>query len=164
MLKYIAVIFVLVNLAQVQAQVEYIFEFEANRDIDPASRIALKPSIIDTVFAKPEANAELLPIRKEVNIETAPIQASNIKVSSVLNKLYPGYAVLGIGNYLMPLGEVYYNETRSKQYHWGVEAKHHSAWAGKIRDFAPPRFDRTQVDLYGKIIKKTYTATGRFIT
>lgn len=163
MFKYIAIIFVLAAVLKVQAQVvEYTFEFEANREIDPAHRIPLKPGIIDTVFAKPDANAELLPIKKEVQIETTQIQAANIKVSSTLNKLYPGYAVLGIGNYLMPLGEVYYNETRSKQYHWGVEAKHHSAWAGKIQDFAPPRFDRTEVDLYGKLIKKTFTTTARF--
>ena len=149
---------------QINAQqgVEYTFTYEAARSLDPAQRIALKPSMIDTVFAKPETDAELLPIKKEVEIETMPIQAANIKITPTVGKLYPGYAVLGIGNYLMPLGEVYYNETRSKKYHWGIEAKHHSAWAGKIQDFAPPRFDRTDVDLYGKIIQKTFTTTARF--
>ncbi len=163
-IKNISALAILTVVFQTNAQqgVEYTFTYEANRALDPAHRIALKPSMIDTVFAKPEADAELLPIKKDVEIETMPIQAANIKVTTPGGKLYPGYAVLGIGNYLMPLGEVYFNETRSKKYHWGVEAKHHSAWAGKIQDFAPPRFDRTNVDLYGKIIQKTFTTTARF--
>lgn len=162
MFRYIAVILVLASLIEVQAQEDgFIFTFEADRELDPVHRIELKPSIIDTVFEKPEANNELLPLKKEVEIEPMPIQAAKIKVSEQVTKLYPGYAVVGIGNYLMPLGEFYYNSTRSKQYHWGIEAKHHSAWAGKIQDYAPPQFDRTQVDLYGKMIRKTYTASAR---
>ena len=120
MFRYIAAIFVVTFALNSNAQLTYDFQFEANRDLDPAFRIAFKPTIIDTVFAKPEAKNELLPIKKEVEIETMPIQAANIKVSTPPDKLYPGYAVLGIGNYLMPLGELYFNETRSKQYHWGV--------------------------------------------
>lgn len=162
MFRYIALLIILIAAANMQAQVVYEFEFEASRELDPVHRMPLKPSIVDTVFDRPEANTDLLPIKKDVEIQTMPIQAANIKITPAVGKLYPGYAVLGIGNYLMPLGELYYNETRSKQYHWGVEAKHHSAWAGKIQDFAPPRFDRTEVDLYGRLIKRTYTTTARF--
>jgi hypothetical protein len=162
MYNYIVTTIILVLSLSAHAQIVYEFEFEASRELEPVHRIPLKPNIIDTVFARPEANTDLIPIKKDVAVEIQPIQAANIKVTSQLGKLYPGYAVLGIGNYLMPLGQFYYNETRSKQYHWGVEAKHHSAWAGKIEDFAPPRFDRTDIDLYGRLIKKTFTTTARF--
>lgn len=144
-----------------QEQVTYEWEFEANRELDPVHRLAKKPSIIDTVFAKPEVSSDLIPVNKEVNIVVEKIQAANIKVTSALDPIYPGYALIGIGNYLMPIGEVYYNSTRSKKYHWGVEAKHHSAWVGKIEDFAQPQIDRTQADLYGKIIEKKYSISSR---
>ena len=140
----------------------YIFIVEAPRELDPVNRIELKPAIIDTVFERPQGNDELIDVKKNVVVETQPIPAANINVTQKLEKLYPGYARLGIGNYLMPLGEIYYNSTRSKEFHWGVEAKHHSAWAGKIGDFAPPRFDRTAVDLYGKWIKNRFTASSKF--
>ncbi len=143
------------------AQQTYTWEFEADRELDPVHRIAKKPIIIDTVFAKPEVQTDLLPIKREVNIEIEKIQAANIKVTDKLDQLYPGYALVGIGNYLMPIGEFYYNGTRSKKYHWGVEAKHHSAWVGKIKDFAQPQFDRTQADLYGKLIEKKFTVSSR---
>jgi len=143
------------------AQHTYTWEFEAARELDPVHRIAKKPGIIDTVFAKPDVKTELLPVKKEVNIEVEKIQAANIKVTDKLDQLYPGYALVGIGRYLMPIGEFYYNGTRSKKYHWGVEAKHHSAWVGKIQDFAQPQFDRTQADLYGKLIEKNYTISSR---
>jgi hypothetical protein len=141
---------------------EYIFEVEGPRELDPVNRIHLKPGIIDTVFEKPQGSDQLIDVKKEVTIETQAISAANIRVIDQLDQLYPGYAKVGIGNYLMPLGEFYYNGTRSKEFHWGVEAKHHSAWAGKINDFAPPRFDRTAIDLYGKWIKKNFTASSKF--
>jgi len=161
MFRYIATIGIFVLTGLLHAQVTYEYEFEGARELDPAHRIALKPNMIDTVFAKPETTSELLPVRKVVDIETMPIQAAKIKITDQLSKLYPGYALVGIGNYLMPIGEIYYNSKRSKQYHWGIEAKHHSAWAGKIQDFAPPQFDRTQADLYGKLVRKTYTTSAR---
>lgn len=140
----------------------YIFEVEGPRELEPVNRIHLKPTIIDTVFEKPQGSDKLIDVKKEVTIETQSIPAANIRVRDQLDELYRGYAKVGVGNYLMPLGELYYNGTRSKEFHWGVEAKHHSAWAGKINDFAPPKFDRTAVDLYGKWIKKNFTASSKF--
>lgn len=139
----------------------YEWEFEGSRELDPVHRIPRKPRIIDTVFARPEVKTDLIPVKKEVNIQVEKIQAANIKVTDKLDQLYPGYALIGVGRYMMPIGEFYYNGTRSKKYHWGVEAKHHSAWVGKIQDFAQPQFDRTQADLYGKLIEKKYTVSSR---
>lgn len=139
----------------------YEWEFEGSRELDPAYRIPRKPKIIDTVFARPEVKKDLIPVKKEVNIQVEKIQAANIKVTDKLDQLYPGYALVGVGRYMMPIGEFYYNGTRSKKYHWGIEAKHHSAWVGKIQDFAQPQFDRTQADLYGKLIEKKYTVSSR---
>ncbi len=144
-----------------QQSVTYEWEIEGNREIDPVHRMARKPSIIDTVFAKPEVASDLLPVKKEVNIQVEKIQAANVNVKPKFDQIYPGYALAGIGNYLMPIAEVYYNSTRSKKYHWGVEAKHHSAWVGKIKEFTQPQFDITRGDLYGKYIDKKYTVSSR---
>lgn len=155
-------IFLLVFASQYLAQNQsYTWEFEGSRELDPVHRIAKKPAIIDTVFAKPDVQTDLIPVKKEVNIEVEKIQAANIKVTDKLDQLYPGYALVGVGRYMMPIGEFYYNGTRSKKYHWGVEAKHHSAWVGSIDDFQYPQFDRTQADVYGKWIEKKFTASSR---
>lgn len=161
--KLILSLFLIGGVIHMQAQqsVTYEWEIEGNREIDPIHRMARKPGIIDTVFAKPEVNSDLIPVKKEVNIEVEKIQAANINVNPRVDQIHPGYVLVGIGNYLMPIGEVYYNSTRSKKYHWGVEAKHHSAWVGKIKDFQHPQFDRTKGDLYGKYIDKKYTVSSR---
>lgn len=161
-LQLIIVACTLLGCSSIFAQIqEYNWEYDAKRELDPVYRIVKKPSIIDTVFAKPEVQRDLLPVKKDVAIQVEKIKPANIKVTDKLDQLYPGYALVGIGRYMMPIGEFYYNGTRSKKYHWGIEAKHHSAWIGKIQDFAQPQFDRTQADLYGKLIEKKYTASAR---
>jgi hypothetical protein len=66
-----------------------------------------------------------------------------------LDKLYPGYVRLGIGNFANPLGEFYYNSVRDRRKSLGVHINHHSAFRN-IKNYAPSTFDDTEAKLFGE--------------
>lgn len=139
----------------------YTFTYQAEREIEPVYRIAEKPVILDTVIPTPQVSYPLLSLHKQHSFELELIEPAKVKLVDKLPKLYHSYVKLGFGNYNMPLGELYVNSTRSRKYHWGVSAKHLSSW-GKIKGYAPSQFDRTRLDLYGKMIEDDYTITAKF--
>ena len=111
-------------------------------------RITGNPVILDTVIPLPDFTYPLLTKSMETTINVESIEPSKIKIIEKLDKLYPGYIKLGLGNYTMPLGEVFYNSTRNRRMNYGVHAKHLSSF-GRLKDYAPTQFDRTTVDLFG---------------
>ena len=64
----------------------------------------------------------------------------------------------------MPLGELYYNSTRSRSVMFGAHLKHLSSFGQiKGRDkviYAPANFDRTSGLVFGQIIKNKFTLGG----
>lgn len=159
MIKYSA-LFILSVLAFTSfSQNGYEFFYEAERSIEPVYRIAEKPTIVDTVIPTPQVNYPLLELHKTHRFELINIDPAKVKLVDKLPQLYHSYAKIGFGNYSMPLGELYVNSTRSRKYHWGIDAKHLSSW-GRINNYAPSQFDRTAASVYGKIIEKDYSVTG----
>lgn len=135
----------------------------ANRKIPTAYRIPESPKIIDTVIPQSEVQYPLLSLKYETNIKLDTIEAATVKLIDKLPQLYNTYVKVGIGTTLMPLGEIYYNNTRSRKYIYGTSLKHLSSF-GNIKNYAPASFSRTAFDLYGGIREKNYTADGNFYT
>lgn len=158
--KALLAVIVLTFSAAAQNEGGYTFVYEAEREIEPVFRIAEKPSVLDTVMPVPQVSYPLLSLKKEHSFELEKIDPARIKLVDKLPQLYHSYVKLGFGNYTMPLGEVFINSTRSRKFHWGISAKHHSSW-GKIKGYAPSQFDRTRLDAYGKMIEKEYTITAK---
>jgi hypothetical protein len=134
---------------------------EGKREIEPAYRLAESPKIMDTVFASPTATFPLLAMNYEPSLELQPIEPAKVNTVQQLPQLYNGYARIGIGSILMPLAEVYYNNTRTRKFTYGVHGQHLSSF-GRINDYAPSNFDRTNFRAFGGMNEKRYDWSGEF--
>ena len=132
----------------------------AKREVEPASRILSAPKMIDTVVNYKVVEYPMLPVRYETTIKMEPILPANVKLSeNKMLKLYNGYVRAGIGSTFMPLGEIYYNNTRSRKYVWGANIKHLSSY-GELKGYAPANFDRTHYNAFGGIKQLNYSLLG----
>ena len=129
--------------------------FTAERNVSPSYRRTENPTLFDTVIPLPTFTYPLLVKNVETKIYVDDITASRIKIIDKLDKLYPGYVKLGLGNYTMPLGEVYYNALRNRKFNYGVHANHLSSF-GKIKDYAPSQFDLTTGKLFGDFFMRNH--------
>lgn len=131
------------------------------REIEVASRIPDSPTYKDTVIPEPDINYPLLSLRYETTSEIASIEPATVKLKENLPTLYHTYVKLGIGTELMPLGEVYFDATRSRKFVYGAHLKHLSSF-GNIPDYERSTFDRTGVELFGGINERKYKLNGNF--
>lgn len=122
---------------------------KAERPISQSYRITEKPEIIDTVVPIPNITYPLLSRNMRTEISIEQIDAAKIRIVEPLEKLYPGYIRLGIGNYYNPLGEFYYNSGRNRRTSFGAHINHNSAFRG-IKGYAPSTFDNTTGHLFGE--------------
>jgi len=127
----------------------------AERPISPAYRITEKPSIIDTIVPIPTIEYPEILRNKETQMNLEDSNAAKIKIVDKLDKLYPGYVKLGLGNYLSPLGEFYYNSTRNRRTNLGIHIKHNSSW-GKLPGWSPQTFDNTSAKLFGEFFTTNF--------
>ncbi|NOQ73323.1 MAG: hypothetical protein GQ574_15060 [Crocinitomix sp.] len=127
----------------------------AKRPISPSYRISEKPSIIDTVIPIPNISYPLLSRNMRTEISIDQIDPTKIKIIEKLEKLYPGYLRLGLGNYISPLGEFYYNSMRNRRMSYGVHLNHNSSF-GNIKDYAPSTFDNTTARVFGEFFTKQF--------
>ena len=127
----------------------------AIREVSPSYRITETPQIIDTVIPTPKFEYPLLSRNMKTSITTEEIEASKIKIVDKLDKLYPGYIKLGLGNYTMPMGELYYNSTRNRRMTYGIHANHLSSF-GQIKGYAPSQFDNTNAKLFGNFYTQKF--------
>lgn len=130
-------------------------EIGANRSIEKAFRLTENPKIMDTVFPTPSTKFPLLSINYEPFFEVPKIQPATVKVVEKLSQLYNGYAKVGIGSRLIPLAEIYYNNTRTRKYNYGFHAQHLSSF-GRINGVAPANYDRSNFRAFGGMNEKKY--------
>jgi hypothetical protein len=139
-------------------------EGKGNREVEPAFRITEAPKIIDSIKITPVASYPTLIYQAKTKITLDTIEAATVETTEKLKQIYPFYIKAGMGSSLMPLGELYFNNTRSRTYHYGFHTQHISAF-GKVKDregntFAPANFDRTHLRAFGKIIQNNYQLIG----
>lgn len=134
----------------------------AIRKIPSATRIPGSPAIIDTVIPQSEVQYPLLSLKYNTLIRLDTIAPATVKLIDKLPQLYSTYVKVGIGSTFMPLGEVYYNNTRSRKYIYGGSLKHLSSF-GNLKGYAPAQFDRTALNLNGGLNEKKYTLRGEFL-
>lgn len=165
MKKFVAIFTFILVAQHVFAQpADVIIEGTGNRQIEPAFRITETPKIIDTVKAAPVASYPMLVYQGATEISLDTIEAATVETTEKLKQLYPFYAKIGIGSVIMPLGELYFNSTRSRSNTYGAHIKHLSSF-GDVKDrdkvtYAPANFDRTDVKLFGKINESNYNLLG----
>ena len=137
-----------------------ILKSKVKREVEPAVRIGSQPKIMDTVVNYKVVEYPMMALKYETVITTEPIVPANVKLAeNKMLKLYNGYVKVGIGSPVMPLGEVYYNNTRSRKYVYGANIKHISSF-GELKGYAPAQFDRTNYNLFGGIKQLNYSVLG----
>lgn len=143
------------------SQVPDIFDLysKGNREVPPAFRMEEHPKIIDTIHPTPVTTYPLLLLQQPTTVQLEKIEPAIVKLEPKLPQLYHTYVKAGIGSALMPLGEIYFDGTRSRKYMYGVHLKHLSSY-GNIKGYAPAQFDRNSANLFGGINEKNYTLLG----
>ena len=101
---------------------------KGSREVEPAIRILEAPKIIDTIKPTKVASYPMLVYRQPTKITLDTIEAATVETTEKLKPLYPFYAKFGIGSTVMPLGEFYFNSTRSRSYVYGMNVKHLSSY------------------------------------
>jgi len=138
---------------------DVVVDGKGKREIEPSSRILESPRIIDTVKSASVSSYPLLVFQKATKIILDTIQIATVETTEKIKQLYPFYTRIALGSKLMPLGEIYYNSTRSRVYHYGAHIKHLSSFGNIKRGdivFPNGQFDHTDVLLFGKINQASF--------
>ncbi|MCO5261179.1 MAG: hypothetical protein M9916_13650 [Crocinitomicaceae bacterium] len=134
---------------------DVILQGQTRREIEKAQRISSRPVIDDTIVQQRVVEYPLLVTQYKTTTEVDRIEPATIKIKDQLDQLYTTYVKVGFGSQLMPLGEVYFNNRRSRRFIYGANAKHLSAWSN-VPKYERSTFDRTSINLYGGINEKRY--------
>ncbi|MDD3740276.1 MAG: hypothetical protein PHH30_03465 [Bacteroidales bacterium] len=130
-----------------------------------ASRMQFLPVIVDTLKITPVFEYNVQPVLFKTRFSPSPITAASVK-GEPLKSLDNGMIKIGLGNYLSPMVEVYYNNRRSRDYSFGAFAKHHSSF-GTIKNSAGQSvysgFNNSDVTAYGKKFFHSSTISGDIV-
>ena len=99
--------------------------------LSDANKINMLPKVSDSIGINPSFDYTIEPRPYESGFQVRPINAANL-VGVPLSKLYKTYLKIGVGNYLIPMGELHVNSLRSRENQWGMALKHYSI-NGKIK-------------------------------
>lgn len=159
---YSILVVLLFNLnLQAQNNDPIIIQTKGNREVEKATRIAESPQIQDTAVPPAVIDYPSLNLFYPTEIELQKIEAAAVKIVDKLPQLYHSYLKVGVGSKLMPLGEFYFDNVRTRKYFYGAHLKHLSSF-GNIPDYAPSAFDRTKGEIFGSILEKRYQVNGSF--
>ncbi|MFN9325061.1 MAG: hypothetical protein ACK6A5_06715, partial [Flavobacteriales bacterium] len=115
---------------------EYVVQGIYSPTLMDAQKIDLRPEPIDTILPELPVRYELLPAKAEIPAKVDSIAAAKLSVLAPQSRLYKGYAKAGFGLYSTPLGELYYDQTRSRKNGFGLHVKHFSSNGG-LDDVGP---------------------------
>ena len=135
--------------------------FKVVKEYEPtlidANKINFDPVIDDDLKIELDLSYSFLTKQLPVKFQVEPIQPAKIK-GEPLVKLYNGYARLGVGNALLPFGEVYYNNSRSKEYSIGGHARYYNM--GKVNNIKGIENQDLHVELFGNRFWKRNTLSS----
>ncbi|MEO8591538.1 MAG: hypothetical protein ABI432_19310 [Flavobacteriales bacterium] len=141
---------------------EYVIQGIFSPTIADARKIDMEPERIDTILPEIPVRYDLLPAMATIEPHVDSIAAAKIKVDPALSRLYKGYIKGGFGLYTTPLGEVYVDQTRSRENAWGFHAKHFSSNGG-LDDVGPSDYSYNSIDGFYKQFLPNHEASGRLM-
>jgi hypothetical protein len=132
------------------------------RKVDPAYRINSTPTVVDTNMAATLPEFPLLSPFYLASASINPIKEIPYNGRGARREiLTPFYAKVGIGSSIMPLGELYFNSIGKNDWQYGIYAKHISNF-GRLKEYAPSQFDRTNAGAFGAYYAKKFTIGSSF--
>ncbi len=126
--------------------------------ISDANKLNSQPVFTDTTITIPKLEYFTLTRKYNTSFAAEPIKAARVG-EATLTKLYKFLLKAGFGNYTMPYGEFFVNNTYSRTYSVGAYLKHLSA-SGKLKGWAYPGNSENVVKFYGKKIFKKHIIGG----
>lgn len=118
--------------------------------LQKSEKINYRPKITDTTNMMPNFHYDINPQRIYSLFSPQEIQAARL-VGEPMAKLYKSYVKLGLGNYLTPMADIYFNSTRNKAWNYSARLFHNSSW-WSLEDYGSNWFSNTGIDLFGKYI------------
>lgn len=115
-------------------------------EIKDTKKISFKPQLPDTNYEAPKFNYSIVSSQIQTSFQPRPITAAKMS-GEMLDKVYQGYVMAGMGNYASPMFELLYGMGRSRDEIWGIQLKHFSS-AGKIADYIFPGISTNMVRGY----------------
>ena len=122
-----------------------------------ANKIDFDPVVDDELKIDLDLKYTFMNKQLTVSFQVEPIRPARIK-GEPLVKLYNGYARLGVGNALLPFGEVYYNNSRSKEYSIGGYARFYNM--AEVNNIEGIGNSDLNVELFGKRFWKRNTLSS----
>ena len=125
-------------------------------------KIDMRPEPIDTILPDRPVNYQMIPAQAEVPARVDTIAPARLNVLAAQQRLYKAYVKGGFGLYTTPVGEFYFNNTRSRKNAYGIHLKHMSSNGG-IDDVGPSDYSFNNVDAFYKHFLPNHEAEGRLI-
>lgn len=148
--------------AHAQQGGEYVIQGIFNPTIADAQKKDLRPEPIDTILPERPVKFDVLPVKAAIPSKVDSLAAVRLDVKQSQQKLYKGFVKAGFGLYLTPLGELYYDQARSRDNAWGIHLKHLSS-AGGLSDVGPSRYSYNNVDAYYNHFLRNHEVSGRLM-
>ncbi|MBX2973342.1 MAG: hypothetical protein KF797_09580 [Flavobacteriales bacterium] len=148
--------------AHAQQGGEYVIQGIFNPTIADAQKKDLRPEPIDTILPERPVKFDVLPVKAAIPSKVDSLAAVRLDVKQSQQKLYKGFVKAGFGLYLTPLGELYYDQARSRDNAWGIHLKHLSS-AGGLSDVGSSRYSYNNVDAYYNHFLRNHEVSGRLM-
>lgn len=130
-------------------QGQYTIVGDYNPTLLNAEKIDLRPEPIDTILPELPVRYDMLPVKAEIPSRVDSLEAAKLKVEAAQQRLYKGYVKAGFGLYTTPLGELYFDQARSRENGYGIHVKHMSSNGG-IDDVGPSTYSFNSIDAFYK--------------
>ncbi len=141
---------------------EYVIQGIFSPTIADVRKIDMRPQPIDTILPDRPVSYQLLTVKADIPSRVDSIEPARLTVLAPQPRLYKGYVKAGFGLYTTPLGEIYFDQTRSRKNTWGMHARHFSSNGG-IDDVGPSEYSFNSVDGHYTHFLPDHEVGGRLI-
>lgn len=125
--------------------------------LSQSAKIRINPEIKDTHNLELDLNYDFLDKSIPTQFNPESIEAANLK-GEPLVRLHRSYIIAGFGNNTTPLGEIYFNQLRSKKTSYGIHARHFSS--NGISNIENSNFSENAIGANGSMYSRKYTLSG----
>ncbi|MBL7940023.1 MAG: hypothetical protein JNL43_11745 [Flavobacteriales bacterium] len=141
---------------------EYVIQGVFSPTIADARKIDLVPQPMDTILPDRPVAFDVMPVKAEIPSKVDSLAAAKLNVVQPQQKLYKGFVKAGFGLYTTPLGEFYFDQTRSRNEAYGLHVKHFSSNGG-LDDVGPSTYSFNGVDGYYNHYLRNHEVGGRLM-
>ena len=120
--------------------------------LQKSEKINIEHRVTDTSSIKVDFNYKVYPHRLFSLYAPERINPARL-VGEPSVKLYKSYIKLGMGTYMSPLADLYFNSVKNKSFNYSARVYHNSSW-WTLKDYGSNNYSNTDVDLFGKYMWK----------